>query len=83
MVNAFKDMHTASHIGINSIGHFGPLVLVVVQNSWCVLGQSQFKTGIGVNMAVGQVVDQLTDFPTARAIGLFEIFGLEGLDLFL
>ena len=83
VVYAFKNLQTAFHIGIHSVGHFGPLVLIIVQNGGSVLGQSQFKTGIDVYVTVGQMMDQLTNFPSSGAVGFLEIFGLEGLNLLL
>ena len=53
VVYAFKNLQTAFHMDVHSIGHFSPLVLIVVQNDGSVLCQSQFKTGINVYVAIG------------------------------
>jgi hypothetical protein len=34
-----------------------------------------------MDMAVGQMVDQLSDLPSSRAVGFLKILGLKSLDL--
>ena len=57
VVYAFKNLQTAYHIDVHSVGYFSPLVLIVIQNDGSVLFQGQFKMRVNVYVAIGQVMN--------------------------
>ncbi len=55
------------------LGEARPAVLVIGTNGGLVLGQRQLAAGVGVEMAVRHVMDELADRPAVRPVGSFEL----------
>lgn len=66
--------------GGGGVGEFGPEFFGVGFNEGGVFGESEAEAEVGVEVAVGDVVDGLTNGPATGAVGRFELGGGEAFD---
>ena len=63
-----REQHKRGLDGPGAVRQFGPGGFIVGLDGWPVLGERQFKADVGVDVAVGDVMDELAHGPSAVAV---------------
>lgn len=64
-VEAFQQRNRRPNVALFAIDKFHPVSFFVGLNRWVIFGQSPFETDDAVQMAVGDMVSDLTDCPVS------------------
>lgn len=72
-VQPFEDAERPINRCVFAVGRFCPQRFVVGANGWIFLGQREFETGKRIEVTVGEVIDDLSHRPAARAVGRVEL----------